>query len=96
MKPVNLNAVNLPHQSARPTDSVRSAERDSNQPTPVADSDSIHVTNSPDQVATLVERAKDLPDVRHERVQEIRQAVQSGKYRVSADDIAEAILRDEN
>ena len=95
MKPVNLNAVNLPHQSTRPTDSVRNAEPNSNQPPPVADSDSIHVTNSPDQVATLVERANDLPDIRHERVQEIRQVIQSGKYRVSAEDIAEAILREE-
>lgn len=97
MKPVNLNAPTLPHQSARATDSVRPPECQSSKPMPAADdSDSIHVANSPEQVASLVERANDFPDVRHERVEAIRQAIQSGKYHVSADEIAEAILRDEN
>ena len=97
MKPVNLNAPTLPHQSTRATDPVRTPECHSSKPMPAADdADSIHVANSPEQVASLVERANDLPDVRHERVEAIKQAIQSGKYRVSANEIAEAILRDEN
>jgi flagellar biosynthesis anti-sigma factor FlgM len=44
------------------------------------------------QVQVLVGQALQLPEVRQERVQALRQAVTSGKYQPSAQDVAGALL----
>jgi len=44
------------------------------------------------QVQMLVGEALQLPEVRQERVQALRQAVTSGKYQPSANDVAGALL----
>jgi len=44
------------------------------------------------QVQVLVGQALQLPEIRQERVQALRQAVTSGKYQASADDVAGALL----
>lgn len=51
---------------------------------------------SPDlqKVENLKAQAANLPDIRQERVQELRKAVQSGTYEVSANKIADAMMTD--
>ena len=44
-----------------------------------------------ERIQTLIHQ---LPEVRHSKVQELRDAITSGKYQVSSEDVAEAIFRD--
>jgi flagellar biosynthesis anti-sigma factor FlgM len=44
------------------------------------------------QIQALVGQALQLPEIRQERVQALRQAVVSGKYQPSADQVAGALL----
>jgi len=44
------------------------------------------------QVAALAAQASHLPEVRQERVQALRQAIQSGHYQVSPEKVASALM----
>jgi flagellar biosynthesis anti-sigma factor FlgM len=44
------------------------------------------------QVLALVAQASQLPEVREERVQQLRQAIQSGQYQASPENTASAVL----
>jgi len=51
-------------------------------------------STDPQKVQELKTQLANLPDVRQERVQELRKAVQDGTYEVSTDKIADAMLAD--
>ncbi|HEY6804696.1 MAG TPA: flagellar biosynthesis anti-sigma factor FlgM [Pyrinomonadaceae bacterium] len=57
--------------------------------------DQVAVSSTGREVSQLVDRAKNLPDIRQERVDSLRQLIDSGKYEVSSKTIAAAMLRDE-
>jgi negative regulator of flagellin synthesis FlgM len=57
--------------------------------------DQVNVSSTAKEVGQLVERAKNLPSIRQERVDELRALIESGQYDVSSQTIAAAILRDE-
>jgi negative regulator of flagellin synthesis FlgM len=57
--------------------------------------DQIAVSATGREIGQLVDRAKSLPDIRQERVDSLRQLIESGKYEVPSKTIAAAILRDE-
>jgi len=59
------------------------------------EADSVSVSDRAATVSNLVARAKELPDVRQERVEPLRGAVNSGSYKPSAEDIADAIINHE-
>jgi flagellar biosynthesis anti-sigma factor FlgM len=66
------------------------------KPSPLGhDSDQIKVSNVHDHVRQLVERVKGQDAVRQQRVDSLRQVVQTGNYRVTSSDIADAILKEE-
>jgi flagellar biosynthesis anti-sigma factor FlgM len=44
------------------------------------------------QVQALVEQAQQLPEIRQDKVQALRQAVNDGSYQPSADDVAGALF----
>lgn len=97
MKQLDLNAINSvqTHQAQRP-ESVRPSH--TNSPTTNTThkkGDQVDVSAVGKEIGQLVERAKQLPDIRHERVNQLRELVQSGRYEVSSKEIAAAILRDE-
>jgi len=97
VKQLDLNAINSlqPHQTQRP-EPVRPGNSSSANNKPAEQStDVIEVSSQAREIAQLVDRAKCLPEIREERVEALRQLVQSGKYDVSSKEIAEAILRDE-
>jgi flagellar biosynthesis anti-sigma factor FlgM len=60
------------------------------------DKDKLNLSDRASQVGKLVEQIKDLPDVRTEKVNALREKIQSGEYKPSGADIADAILKDEN
>ena len=97
MKQLDLNAINSlrPHQTQRPEPVRPGNPGSTNNSTAEQITDVIEVSSQAREIAQLVDRAKSLADVREDRVEALRQLVQSGKYDVSSKEIAEAILRDE-
>ncbi len=79
-------------ESDRPT---RGEQPASNAAVPGTEPDKINVSDRAATVACLVARASELPEIRQERVESLRQLVQSGTYNPPASDIADAILKDE-
>lgn len=57
--------------------------------------DTVTVSGRASEASRITSLASELPDIRAERVAELRQRVESGQYNPPAADIAGAILRDE-
>ena len=95
MKSVDLNAINPPPQTrTQRAGPVRQQGSAPARPATVSrGTDQIRVSDTATQVATMVARAKSAPAVRQERIESLREAVHSGRYQVSASDIADAIVR---
>lgn len=95
MKPIDLNAINLPQQTkTQRTDPGRPKELDRTKLSPVSQpADQIRVSNHVDQ---LVARAKGFDEVRQLHIESLRSIIESGQYEVSSREIAAAILREEN
>jgi flagellar biosynthesis anti-sigma factor FlgM len=99
MKRLDLNAIS----SAQPRQVQRtevSRPNGTTLTTPVngpttRTGDQVAVSAAGREIGQLVDRAKNLPDIRQERVDSLRQLIDSGKYEVSSKTIAAAILRDE-
>ena len=64
-------------------------------PAPPKVADSISVSERATAINELTARAEQLPDVREERVEQLRALVQAGDYHPAATEIADAILQDE-
>lgn len=48
------------------------------------------------ETGKFLEQLKDLPDVREEKIETLREQIASGEYNPSSESIADAILKDEN
>ena len=99
MKQVDLNAISSAHtRQTQRTDSVRTSGTGSTASSNSAAktvSDQVDVSSTGKEIGQLVERAKSLPGIRQERVDALRELIESGQYEVSSKTIAEAILRNE-
>ena len=101
MSRVKLNGTNdaEPVRPSRRADAARLGG--ANQAAPPAgagspqESDSVNVSDQATTVGRLLAQVAQLPDVRQERVEPLRDLVQSGSYHPSAHEIADAILKDE-
>lgn len=58
--------------------------------------DEIKVSERATEVRRLVERVLELPDVRQERVEALRARIASGDFNPSAEEIADAVIKDES
>jgi flagellar biosynthesis anti-sigma factor FlgM len=56
--------------------------------------DTITVSEHAAKVRQLAAKIEELPEVRQERVEHLRKQVQSGAYHPSAEEIAEALIKD--
>ncbi|MFN3740052.1 MAG: flagellar biosynthesis anti-sigma factor FlgM [Thermodesulfovibrionales bacterium] len=54
--------------------------------------DRVDISERAKEAARLIEAIKAIPDIRTEKVDEIREAISSGKYRIEPMKIAEKIL----
>ncbi len=54
--------------------------------------DQAHISTAHVQAQALAAQAAQLPEIREERVQALRQAVQSGTYRPAAEHVARAVV----
>lgn len=94
MKLVNLNGLNS-IQAARlqQPESVRPRDGETNVLSAVrSTADQISVSGRAEEATRLIARAGELGDVRHERVDSLREAIQSNQYQVSSSRIADAII----
>ena len=56
--------------------------------------DSVNLSERAAAIAELTTKVDQLPDVRAERVEQLRALVEAGNYNPSAEDIADAIIKD--
>lgn len=56
--------------------------------------DSISVSGRAAEIGELTNKTLQLPEIREERVEQLRTQVQSGNYRPSAENIADALLKE--
>lgn len=59
-----------------------------------APKDSVDLSQEARILAGIRKRLSETPDVRHDKVEALKQAIENGTYRPSAEDIADAILRE--
>lgn len=97
MKSVNLNGLNSTQQArlqqaepVRPKDGGTPASSTAHS-TP----DQVSVSGRAEEAGRLIARAGELGDIRQERVDALRQAIESDQYQVASSTIADAIIRDE-
>jgi negative regulator of flagellin synthesis FlgM len=57
--------------------------------------DKLNFSNRVGEFGKLVDTLRELPDVRQDRVESLREKIQSGDYNPSGEEIANAIFRDE-
>lgn len=57
--------------------------------------DKIEFSSKGAEVGKLVDQLKQFPDVRQDRIDSLKQKIESGEYNPASDDIADAILKDE-
>ena len=53
----------------------------------------VEISDSTQEVRRVAALIKQLPDVREDRVQELKAQIENGTYHVSSDDIADLIIR---
>ena len=59
------------------------------------ESDSVNLSNAALETGKLVDQLNELPDVRQEKVSEVKQKISTGSFQPSSGEIADAILKDE-
>ena len=82
----------------RTPDAIRANQAEKLQPptgSAESDQDKISVSERATTIENLTARVNQLPDMRQEKVEAMRERIQSGSYNPSANDIADAILKDE-
>jgi len=101
MNPINLNGggeIDARRTTGRlvEPDKVNDAQTvpTTNAPTAPLQADSVKVSERASAIGELTAKASDLPDIRQDRVAELRARVESGDYQPSADDIAAALARE--
>ncbi|HUA16191.1 MAG TPA: flagellar biosynthesis anti-sigma factor FlgM [Verrucomicrobiae bacterium] len=72
--------------------SGQSAARTSNSGTSAIGEDQAQLSGAHLQVQALAAQASQMPEVRQERVQALRQAIQSGHYNASPEQVAGAVI----
>ncbi len=105
MNSIKLNATNeieLVRTNLRPEagrdgegNTVAPSEAGHPAPAPEGIKDVIQVSDRATAIRSLVEQVSQLPDVRAERVEQLRLRVQSGTYNPDAATIADALLNGE-
>jgi len=97
MKSVNLDGLNStqPARFKRP-EPVRPRDGETSVSAAQQTPDQVTVSSRADEASRLIARAGELADVRHERVDSLRQAIQFDQYQVPSSSIADAIIRDES
>lgn len=99
MDKVNFNGLGSVDQLRLRTkvDSERAANesREKAVNNPLNPSDEVSVSERAASVQQIVDKISNIPEVRQDRVEALREQIQAGNYNPSSKDIADAILREE-
>lgn len=77
---------------------IKKPEKESTQPVEnkkAVDKDKLEFSGRASEVGKLIEQLKELPDVRQEKVNSLREQISAGSNNPSGEEIADAILKDE-
>lgn len=103
MSPINLNPgreIDPRHATTTRAEGDRTADLNASPQAsasaPQQKTDSVRLSNLGSAIGELTARTEQLPDVRQERIDQLRGQIQSGQYNPSSEDIADAILKDED
>jgi flagellar biosynthesis anti-sigma factor FlgM len=102
MSKVNLNGPiegdltriprNTGNEQIRPESESSPATTANSHPT----SDQVNLSDRGATVRRLIDKSAQLPDVRQDRIDSLNSQIESGSYKPSATDIAEAIIKDQS
>ena len=99
MSNIKINKTNDPQEiSAIRQSGVKKSDKTSNsaiESKSVASEDKIDFSAAAFETGRLVDQLKSLPDIRQEKVTALRQQISTGDFKPSNEDIADAILKDE-
>jgi len=87
------NPVRLERQSEVKKSGMETAQPVENKK--AVDKDKLEFSSRASEVGKLVEQLKELPDIRQEKVNSLREQISAGSYNPSGEAIADAILKDE-
>ena len=86
------------NRAIKPTPATNQARvRSSDLPASIPHSptqDVLHVSSEQNEYNHLVSAIKQVPDIREEKVKKIKEALDSGTYQISSEDIADRIIQD--
>ena len=63
------------------------------KPGSIGKKDEMSISNEAQVMSKVMQRVKETPDVREKKINEIRQQIKQGTYSVSADNVAEKLLK---
>lgn len=93
-KTIETDLIRLSRQAE--TNSAGPAKSDSvKSGTVTGQGDKLNFSKRASEVSKLVDGLKNLPDVRSEKINELKQKIANGEYRPSSTEIADAILKEE-
>jgi negative regulator of flagellin synthesis FlgM len=84
---------NRPVGAGRAAERVRDAVSSGKGPAHEESSSGVHITGAAQQLAVLEQKLKELPAIDEARISEIRTALEQGTYKVSAERIADHLLK---
>jgi flagellar biosynthesis anti-sigma factor FlgM len=90
----DLNRIqrNPGNEQIRPESESSTATTASSRPT----SDQVNLSDRGATIRKLIDQSAQLPDVRQDRIDSLKGQIESGSYKPSATDIAEAIIKDQS
>ena len=80
------------HKFAEVTQSVGKKQQDASAAYGNSDTDSIYLSEQAQGLVKLQNALNEVPQTRQEKVQELKDQIQSGDYEVPAEDVAEKII----
>ncbi len=79
----NVENNNVPSEKSKNASNVNQAQKQ----------DAVEISGKVKDTVSITKQLKELPDVRSEKVEELKKQVESGTYNVSGKDIAEKIVK---
>lgn len=79
-----------------PTNQTPADQTEKNSAANAAKSDSVQLSEQARKISELIKEAKDLPEIREEKIARIKEEIANNTYKVSAQQLAAKMLSSEN
>lgn len=71
---------------------IKSNKKQDNKTNSLNFKDELSISNEAKEIQQLMKKLKDIPDVREEKINEIKERIKSGTYEINPEKIAEKML----